>query len=185
MTEITKISRSKAYYGFIVDEKTLLEALQTNIKFAKNLLANNHYDVWDYLEESFENIDGIYWNKTEVIEGSHMIMIGKNIMKMKDDKNNAVVEFVEQSTLVHELGHLAGLVNNGAPTVSDHEDKEHPHHCTNPNCVMRWENEGLADLLSFLIRIDQGEKPILYCSQCLEDMKHYLGEKNNLKQSSK
>lgn len=96
------------------------------------------------------------------------------IIKMQSEAGDLVLEFVEQSILIHELGHLAGLVNNGVAAASDHEDKEHAKHCNNPDCVMRWQNEGLKDLMSFLDRVDKGDEPIMYCSQCLEDMKAHL-----------
>jgi hypothetical protein len=48
---------------------------------------------------------------------------------------------VEATTLVHEAGHLFGLVNLGAPLKSAHLDSAHPFHCTNPLCVMYWEAE--------------------------------------------
>ena len=43
-----------------------------------------------------------------------------------------VEKFVEQSTLVHELGHAVGLVANGVATTSAHHDSAHGAHCTNP-----------------------------------------------------
>ncbi|HEV8361287.1 MAG TPA: hypothetical protein VGR28_12615 [Candidatus Thermoplasmatota archaeon] len=51
---------------------------------------------------------------------------------------------LEQSVLVHELGHLLGLVNIGAPMQTNHEDPEHPGHSTNRNSVMYWEVEQVS-----------------------------------------
>jgi hypothetical protein len=61
-----------------------------------------------------------------------------------------VQKFVEQSTMVHELGHAFGLVNNGIPLTSDHQDVEHGAHTINSDCVMYWLNEGSADLQAFV-----------------------------------
>lgn len=47
----------------------------------------------------------------------------------------------ERSVLVHELGHLLGLVNCGTPNVNDHCEKDPNHrlHCNNQaKCVMYW-----------------------------------------------
>jgi hypothetical protein len=45
----------------------------------------------------------------------------------------------EAAVLVHEMGHLLGLVDYGTPATSDHEDAYHAEHCTNPDCVMHWD----------------------------------------------
>jgi hypothetical protein len=55
---------------------------------------------------------------------------------------------LEATVLVHESGHLFGLVNLGAPLTSGHLDSAHPFHCTNPQCVMFWEAEGSANTIS-------------------------------------
>ncbi len=49
-----------------------------------------------------------------------------------------VCEAAEQGVWVHELGHLLGLVNNGLPMVSQHQDAAHPGHDGNEGCVMYW-----------------------------------------------
>ncbi len=48
----------------------------------------------------------------------------------------------EQAILLHEFGHVLGLVNNGAPLTAGHQDTEHGRHCSNPDCIMYWEYEG-------------------------------------------
>lgn len=40
------------------------------------------------------------------------------------------------SVMLHEMGHLLGLVDNGTPRQSDHE--EHDSHCNNNQCAMYW-----------------------------------------------
>ena len=44
----------------------------------------------------------------------------------------------EHFVWLHEIGHVLGLVNNGTDMVVDHEDPEHPQHCDEEGCVMRW-----------------------------------------------
>jgi hypothetical protein len=51
-------------------------------------------------------------------------------------------ESIERIAIVHEVGHLMGLVNGGTPMVVPHEDTDHPRHSTNPNSVMYWQVEG-------------------------------------------
>lgn len=50
-------------------------------------------------------------------------------------------ESAEVLVLLHEVGHLLGLVNNGLPMVEDHEDPLHPYHDSNPRCVMHYRVE--------------------------------------------
>ena len=47
-------------------------------------------------------------------------------------------KYVEQATVVHEVGHVVGLVNNGLPMHKKHEDAEHAYHSNDPNDVMYW-----------------------------------------------
>jgi len=49
--------------------------------------------------------------------------------------------YVEQATVVHELGHTIGFVDNGVPMVNAHQDIEHPHHTTDEDGVMFWQVE--------------------------------------------
>jgi hypothetical protein len=45
---------------------------------------------------------------------------------------------VEATTLVHEMGHLLGLVGFGSSEQGPHEDLAHRHHCSSPVCAMSW-----------------------------------------------
>lgn len=47
-------------------------------------------------------------------------------------------EAVEAMVLLHELGHLFGLVDNGVPMVRDHVDRANGHHDRSEDCVMYW-----------------------------------------------
>lgn len=61
----------------------------------------------------------------------------------------ALCEEAERAVWLHELGHIVGLVNRGAPSTSEHVDPEHDAHCDNPECVMYWayEGQGLFEML--------------------------------------
>lgn len=45
---------------------------------------------------------------------------------------------LETTVLLHEMGHILGLVGKGSRLRSDHADSLHDAHCPNPNCVMYW-----------------------------------------------
>ena len=85
-------------------------------------------------------------------------------------------KYIEQSTLVHEMGHALGLVNTGLPMDVAHQDTAHGPHCNNPDCVMYWLNEGASDLRGYIIRLllpGNTRFPILFDDKCLEDSRKY------------
>lgn len=43
---------------------------------------------------------------------------------------------IETTTVKHEFGHLFGLVDNGSPAQSAHEDPESKSHCSGSHCLM-------------------------------------------------
>jgi hypothetical protein len=47
-------------------------------------------------------------------------------------------EKIENSVLIHEVGHLLGLVNLVYTSPADHEDSSHPGHSNNEDSVMYW-----------------------------------------------
>jgi hypothetical protein len=81
-----------------------------------------------------------------------------------------LVRFVEQSTLVHELGHAIGLVDNGVAATSPHVDTAHGAHCTDDRCVMYYLNEGAADAAMFARQVITTGNKILFDSKCLADV---------------
>jgi hypothetical protein len=80
---------------------------------------------------------------------------------------------IEQTTLVHEFGHAAGLVNIGVPMVKDHEDSGHPGHCTNEDCVMYWENDG-TKLNLFIQKIINSPSDVVFGPECLNDSSSFV-----------
>lgn len=81
-----------------------------------------------------------------------------------------VVRYVEQSTLVHELAHAIGLVNNGVPLTMDHQDEPHGAHCTNERCVMYYQNEGASEATEFAMTYVLTGNTVLFDDACLQDV---------------
>ena len=79
----------------------------------------------------------------------------------------------EQETLVHEIGHSMGLVNNGIPMISDHEDPEHRRHCTVHNCVMGWKYEW-GQVSAFSEQFISTGSVMMFCDKCIADTSGYL-----------
>lgn len=75
--------------------------------------------------------------------GSSIVMFKENIRSVRNQCLNLPIGCpssgtIEKAVLIHELGHILGLVNNGIPMVEPHEDPDHPHHSDNPDSVMYW-----------------------------------------------
>ena len=86
-----------------------------------------------------------------------------------------IQRYVEQSTLVHELGHAIGLVNNGVPLTSAHQDTDHGAHCTNDSCVMYWANEGVSGMTAYATQYVLANDSILFRAECLADVDALTG----------
>lgn len=83
--------------------------------------------------------------------------------------------FVEQATMIHELGHAIGLVDNGVALTTAHKDEEHGAHCTNEDCVMFWLNEGASDAAQFARDRVSGGDVVLFGDECLADVDALTG----------
>lgn len=77
---------------------------------------------------------------------------------------------LEQSTLVHELGHAFGLVNDGVALASAHEDTAHPHHCTNEKCVMNWSAARVGSAVAIARAFLTTGSTVVYDAACLGDL---------------
>ncbi|MEN0059089.1 MAG: hypothetical protein AAGB31_09655, partial [Bdellovibrio sp.] len=108
------------------------------------------------------------------LTGTPIIAIFKDVVQSTSgNPNGAVPKFVEQSTMVHEMGHALGFVNNGVPMVTSHQDTAHGAHTTNSNCVMYWLNEGTSDLTQFVLHYINSGNTVMWGSQVLQDAQAY------------
>jgi hypothetical protein len=76
---------------------------------------------------------------------------------------------VEQLTVVHEVGHAAGLVNDGIPMATPHEDAAYPSHCVNQGCVMYYANEGALVVQEFIDAFLAFPSEVVFGPECLAD----------------
>lgn len=72
---------------------------------------------------------------------------------------------LESTVALHELGHMFGLVDNGSPMQSAHQDSAHAAHCDNDTCLMYFNSDtsdGVARVVSSVLTLNPN---------CLQDLK--------------
>lgn len=152
---------------------TISEVQELNSKFAKSASADsfNVYFLNGHAAEG-SNIIGFH------INASNTVAIFKEVVRNTSSGIGAtpfVAEYVEQATLVHEIGHALGLVNNGVAMVEAHQDGDpnHGKHCSNPECVMYYSNEGTSGLIAFVKKAIETQSIVMFDRQCRNDARAY------------
>lgn len=125
------------------------------------LFANGYYFNHQLLGYAYRN--------TSVVVFESQIL--DNAARLKKHKR----VYLESRVLLHEFGHLMGLVNTGAPVQTDHHDEEHGKHCTNKRCLMYH----LADSEEYPLVLVKPQPPG-FDKACLEDLK-VIGGKQGVK----
>ena len=86
-----------------------------------------------------------------------------------------ISRFVEQVTMIHELGHAIGLVDNGVPMTMVHKDTAHGAHCTNERCAMFWQVEGASAAAAYAQQYVLTSNTIVFGAECLADVDALTG----------
>lgn len=81
--------------------------------------------------------------------------------------------YMEQATLVHELGHVVGLVDRGVPSTTPHRAEAQGAHCDNPACIMYWENVLVKDGVDFADTYLRPRHDVLFGPECLDDVRTF------------
>jgi hypothetical protein len=130
-----------------------------------------YYFLWldgTYSENGKENgnVLGVSLGNTGVLAMFKPVITGSGPVLLKE-----LDAAVEQVVLVHEFGHAVGLVNNGIPLASAHQDAPHGSHCTNTDCVMYWTVDGAEAARDYVKRRVTGGSAILFAEDCLADIR--------------
>lgn len=67
-----------------------------------------------------------------------IVIYGKPVKEYEDVFSFPSQTTIETNLLLHEMGHLLGLVDKGSNMTSMHADSGNKAHCINPDCVMYW-----------------------------------------------
>ena len=133
---------------FVEDDRTAIYILFTN---------SRHID---------KKILGTAYRNTSAV------IYGKAIKENSNARGKLTRQELETAVLLHETGHLLGLVNKGSLAASNHIDFDYPDHCTNKKCLMYHATE-TKKLSSILIK---GKVPDLD-SNCVADLVANGGKK--------
>lgn len=84
----------------------------------------------------YSTLGQTYWNTS-------MVIFANNVRRTANTLGGSqhALAIVESVTLLHEFGHVLGLVNNGTSLTTQHLDEAHPAHCNNPRCLMHYSIE--------------------------------------------
>jgi len=93
-------------------------------------------------------IDGNYSTDTSTAltlgvsyRNTSCVIFEKSVHLLSDSINEPNRADLETIVILHETGHLLGLVDLGSPMQQEHLDEAHGKHCDNKNCLMYWETE--------------------------------------------
>ena len=107
------------------------------------------------------------------VSNTHFAFVFKDVVKSVGGSDTSQ-KYVEQATVIHEIGHAIGLVNNGVPLSSGHEDTEHPHHTINSDGVMYFAVESGTGSLEFVTDLILGNRTSLFGPESLLDAQSYM-----------
>ncbi len=94
-----------------------------------------------------------------------------NLYGYDDVPPEQLICHVESTVILHEFGHILGLVGHGLPIVNPHEDPEHEGHCVNENCIMfHGFEEGSCVTLIFNRLAENNEEIHVFDENCREDL---------------
>ncbi len=118
----------------------------------KQYNAGDEIVVWVYFADGNDEADDAQ-KKTlgSAFRNTSIVIYEKSIQDFASRVGAPDKRILEATTLEHEFGHLFGLVDLGAPLLSDHEDPENDHHCITSGCLMNAELEfgsGIVDVIN-------------------------------------
>ena len=112
-----------------------------------------------------------------VYRNTSMVIYESTVKEMANRSTSVSTEEIETATLLHEFGHLFGLVNLATESVNNHEDTEADNHCNVDGCLMRAELQFGASLLKQMQKnTSKGLASIPKLdAECLLDLQKYGG----------
>ncbi len=141
--------------------KTAIEAIEEQFRVSENepekISTFILFLPGSYAQNTADSIQlGLAYKNTSIA------LFEKDILNITNSKANQ--EKVESRLAAHHFTHLLGLVNQGVPMISNHEDPQFSKHCITENCLLQAATN-FANNSDFLLSNDLQLK-----SYCLEDL---------------
>jgi len=131
---------------------------------------NGHYET----DTEFEKTLGLAYSESSVVVFHQALLATCEIEKQfaPSEYADLLCPTGEAVTIIHEIGHILGLVDNGIPMTVAHKDIDaYGDHCMNPQCVMFWSNNTPAMLQYVIQRYQNGnENAVAFDDDCLNDL---------------
>jgi hypothetical protein len=113
-----------------------------DIKYAEDqyrtaINTSNSLSLYIYLTNAeYEEATGNYKTLGIQYAPGSIVLFGKPMRASSGSIGQPPYPVLETSVVLHEFGHILGLVNTGTKMTQSHEDSEHAHHCNNKECLM-------------------------------------------------
>ena len=156
-------------------EPSVIPALGQNAYSANQIrdLEEEHRTVYPeegILSTYFIIVDG-EWDVSSNVLGiayynTSMALFGKKIEEASGGLFQHGRDKIEATVMLHEIGHLMGLVNNGIEMQNDHQDEGHGKHCDESECLMYF----AVRTTDFFANVFEGTIPELD-EACLADLR--------------
>lgn len=160
VTQIALPSPGKASYT-LTDIREVEKANRSGNTSGSTLSAYFFFADADFAENGKDSkVLGIAYGSTS------MVIFEKTIREFSGGLTSPPVSTLESTVINHELAHILGLVNNGTPMQTVHQDEAHGRHCNDKNCLMYYAAE-TSDIIGNLVG---GNVPKLD-AKCIEDLK--------------
>ena len=159
--------------GIFIETKEIAPLLDT-VLMREDLVAFERTSRTVYTKKKELGIYLLYTNGTYVnpkilglaYQNTSAVIIGQLIQSRSGKIGQPDRTKLETTVLLHEMGHLLGLINKGSAMISDHQDDNHESHCSNKDCLMYY-SIGTEDRFGYLVK---GSIPVLD-EHCEADLK--------------
>jgi hypothetical protein len=138
---------------------------------------NHHFQTGTIVRLPVVIVNGYFGTSADImgihINGNPIAFIFKDAIRNIAGINALQKHYIEQTAIVHALGHAVGLINNGVPMVVAHEDGAHPHHATAADDVMNSKLESASVGLATIKSYAAGNQLVLFGTATLQDGQAY------------
>src|ERR1700757_2278423 len=159
--KVISVQNTGAYYN--------LNQVQ-DIEYANRKMVTSGSTLTAYILYLDKEYEGTASSQSKVLginyQSSSIVMFENTIAQFSGGITQPSRSLLETTVVEHEFGHVLGLVNNGTPMQTFHQDVPNGHHCNNSSCLMYYAVE-TSDIIKNLV----GSAPPDFDANCLNDLR--------------